>query len=235
METGIIDMHSHILPGVDDGAASWEECRQMLATAYDQGIRTIIATPHYSVHQDMEKIRVQAERAAAEACRIAADFKLFLGQEIMYFESMTEYLKEGKIFTMAGSQYVLVEFMPDVSFSVIYQAVRKTIMAGYHPIIAHVERYITLRKDEHLQAVVKTGCHLQMNYQSLPGNLFDARARWCRKQVENGLIYVLGTDAHHLSYRSPVIEKSLKWLNDHVAEDYVADITRKHAQKMIIC
>lgn len=234
MENGIIDIHAHILPAVDDGAVGWEECRQMLAMAYAQGIRTMIATPHYQIHQDRDKIRMKAEQAANEATRIAADFQVYLGQEVMYFESMTEHLQAGKIFTMAGSQYVLVEFMPDVTYSVIYQAVRKLLMAGYHPIIAHVERYLTLRKEKHLQELRKTGCHLQMNYHSLEGNVFDTRTRWSREQVENGVIFALGTDAHHASYRAPVIAKSLRWLNEHIEAELVADITRKHAQAMLL-
>lgn len=233
MANGIIDIHAHVLPDVDDGAVGWEECRQMLAMAYAQGIRTMIATPHYSVHQDMDKIRIKAEQAAKEAAQIAADFQVYLGQEVMYFESMTEHLKEGKIFTMAGSQYVLVEFMPDVAYTAIYQAVRKIFMVGYHPIIAHVERYITLRKEEHLQELVNTGCHLQMNYRSLEGNVFDARARWCRKQVQSGLIYAMGTDAHHATHRTPVIAKSLRWLNAHVEAEYVADMTGRHAREIL--
>jgi len=233
MGNGIIDIHSHILPGVDDGAVNWEECRQMLEMAYAQGIRTIIATPHYCVHQDMDEIRMKAEQAAQEAARIAADFQVYLGQEVLYFESMTEHLKEGKIFTMAGSQYVLAEFMTDATYKVIYQAVRKLLMAGYHPIIAHVERYIALRKEDYLQELVKLGCHLQMNYRSLEGNVWDARVRWCRKQVQSGLIYAMGTDAHRASYRTPVIAKSLRWLNRHVEAEYAADMTEKHAQKIL--
>lgn len=234
MDYGIIDIHAHILPGVDDGAVSWEECRQMLALAYAQGIRGIIATPHYSVRQDMDKIRMKAEQAAAEAARIAADFQVYLGQEVMYFESMTEHLKAGKIFTLAGSRYVLVEFMPDIAYAAVYQAVRKIFMAGYHPIIAHVERYLALRKEEHLQELVNTGCHLQMNYSGLAGNVFANRVRWCRKQVQNGLIYVMGTDAHHASCRTPAIAKSLRWLDHHVDGEYAAEIMGKHAQDMLV-
>lgn len=229
-EGGIIDIHSHILPDVDDGAVNWEECRQMLRIAYQQGIRTMIATPHYSICQDRNKIRIKAEQAAKEAARIDVNFQVCLGQEVMYFESMTEHLKEGRIFTMGSSSYVLVEFMPDVAYSVIYQAVRKIFSAGYRPIIAHVERYKTLRKEAYLRELAKTGCYLQMNYHSLEGNALDAQVRWCRRQVKNGLIHVMATDAHHASCRSPIITNSLEWLKDHIDAKYVADMTREHAR-----
>lgn len=226
---GIIDIHAHILPGVDDGAADWDEARWMLQCAYGQGIRTIIATPHYSQGQDVRRLEELARQMDKEAKRIDPGFNIFLGQEILYFGSMAERLKEGHALTMAGSRYVLVEFMPEVPYRKLYQAVRTVMMAGYYPIIAHVERYQALRDDGHMEELAGTGCHMQMNYRSLQGGMLDRNARWCRRQAQDGRIAFLGTDMHHRTYRTPEIIRSLRWLEGHVCDEWFADMTRGNA------
>lgn len=228
-----IDVHAHVLPGVDDGAADWDESRRMLTCAYEQGIRTIIATPHYSHRQDAGKLQEAARQLDWEARAIAPDYNIFLGQEILYFDSLVEKLKEGQALTMAGSRYVLTEFMPRISFSRLYQAVRSLTVAGYYPIIAHVERYEALRGRNKMEELAGTGCYLQMNYKSLEGSLLDGNARWCRRQVLEGRIHFLGTDAHRMDIRPPEIAKSLEWLKQHVTEDCIADMTRENAVRII--
>lgn len=231
--SGIVDIHVHILPGVDDGAADWDEARWMLQCAYEQGIRSLIATPHYSRRQDVERLRQLAGRLDDEAKRIDPDFQIYLGQEILYFDSLVERLKEGHALTMAGSRHVLVEFMPEVPYKKLYQAVRTVLMAGYYPIIAHVERYRALREEGQMEELAETGCRMQMNYRSLQGGIFDQNARWCRRQVQAGRIAFLGTDAHHRDHRTPEIAKSLQWLESHVGEEELGEMTRGNALGVI--
>lgn len=230
---GIIDIHVHILPDVDDGAADWDETRWMLQCAYEQGIRSLIATPHYSRRQDVERLRQLAGRLDDEAKRIDPDFQVYLGQEILYFDSLAERLKEGHALTMAGSRHVLVEFMPEVPYKKLYQAVRSVLLAGYYPIIAHVERYRALREEGQMEELAETGCRMQMNYRSLQGGVFDQNARWCRRQVQAGRIAFLGTDAHHRDHRTPEIAKSLQWLESHVGEEELGEMTRGNALEVI--
>lgn len=229
----IIDVHAHILPGVDDGAADWEEARWMLACAYKQGIRTIIATPHYSRRQETGRLRELARQLDAEAKQIAPDFKILLGQEILYFDSIVEALAEGQALTMADSRYVLVEFMPDSSFHKIFQAVRRLLVSGYHPIIAHVERYGAMRDEAHMQELIRAGCYLQMNYRSLQGQILDRDTRWCRRQVLERRIHMLATDMHNKNARTPEIAKSLRWLSDHIDESQLTYMMEKNAGRIL--
>lgn len=110
---GIIDIHAHILPGIDDGAKNWDESRKMLEKAYGEGIRHIIATPHYSRRGLTPHIYELAERLQDKAREIAPDFGTGLGQETFFHEGLVENLKMGKALTLEGSRYVLVEFEPD--------------------------------------------------------------------------------------------------------------------------
>ena len=123
--TGIIDIHAHILTGIDDGSRDWDESRKMLEESYRQGIRYIIATPHYSRRGLNPDIYDLSEKLREEARRIAPDFRTGLGQETYYHEGLVENLRDGKALTLEGSQYVLVEFDPQVPYMKMYQAVRK--------------------------------------------------------------------------------------------------------------
>lgn len=229
---GIIDVHAHLLPGVDDGASDWEEAIWMLNCAYSQGIRAIIATPHYSHRQDPSRIRQKVWRLAGEAKKIAPDFQVFPGQEILYFDSIVERLQDGHALTLADSRHVLVEFMPRTPYKKIYQGVRKIMLAGYHPVVAHVERYDALRDGGQMEELSETGCMMQMNYRSLQGGIFDRNARWCRRQVLDGRISLLGTDAHHRDFRTPEIAGSLRWLERHAGRQLTA-MARDHALQIL--
>lgn len=226
----MIDMHAHILPCVDDGAASTAEAIQLLTLAYAQGIRTIVATPHYSRRQDMNKIKGAFVWLQEEAWKLDKDFQIYLGQEILYFDSVVEKLKEGQALTMGGSRYVLVEFKPNVQYKIIYQAVRSLFQSGYCPIIAHIERYRVLRIEENLLELLKTDCCFQMNYKSLNGGLWDRDASWCRKQVRTGKVHCLSTDMHDSGYRTPEVTKALKWMNHHLETEQRKQLIYKNAE-----
>lgn len=232
--TGIIDIHAHILPGIDDGAKDWDESRRMLKEAYSQGIRYILATPHYSRRGLPSGIYDLAEKLRREAYKIASDFTIGLGQETYFHEGLVDNLKEGKALTLAGSRYVLVEFDPQVPYGKLYQAVRKITMARYIPVIAHVERYDCLREGTNLAKLWQCDCRLQMNYSSLVGNgLWNREVKWCRKQVQEGRIYCLGTDMHRMDFRRPDIMDSLKWLGGHVEAGKLDALIRGNAYRIL--
>lgn len=233
MVSGIIDIHTHILPGIDDGSRDWAETRTMLSMAYEQGIRTIIATPHYSMHQVPERIRGLEVQAAEEARKIDPDFTVHLGQEILYFDSIAEHLRDGHAFTIAGSRFILVEFLPNDSYHKIYQGIRKIQQSGYNPILAHIERYRSLRVEDHLEELEEMGCRCQMNYESLEGNPLHADVRWCRRQVKSGRIELLGSDMHRMDFRKPRLKPALQWLESHVEKDLIDAMTYKNANAII--
>lgn len=229
----IIDIHSHILPGVDDGAADWEESRKMLEIAYENGIRTIIATPHFSRRIKLEYLGELAEKLGEKARQIDSGFQIYLGQEIMYFDSLAEYLKQGDALTLAGTKYVLIEFMPSVSYNNMFQWIRKIQMAGYLPVIAHVERYHVLREEKRFHELKSTGCCLQVNYSSLEGTFLDVHTRWSRNKILGNHIHFLGTDMHHSARRSPAIKKSLKWLERNTNKELQEALTSRNAENLL--
>ncbi|MGN0485189.1 MAG: CpsB/CapC family capsule biosynthesis tyrosine phosphatase [Lachnospiraceae bacterium] len=237
--TGIIDIHAHILPGIDDGARNWEESRRMLETAYRQGIRHIIATPHYSRKGLLDGIRELAGQLQKEAGKIAPDFFTYLGQETYYHDELVQHLKEGQGLTLAGSRYVLVEFDPQAPYLQLLQGVRQLTLARYIPVLAHVERYQCLRSDgrsdgrsdSRMEELAKYGCRMQMNFSSLESKgLLDREVKWCRKQVLDRKIHYLGTDMHQMEYRKPDIQAAVSWMKTHISKREAAALLWKNSE-----
>ena len=159
-------------------------------------------------------------------------FRIFPGQETFYHDELAQRLNEGKAYTMVDSQYVLVEFMPSVSYEILFQGIRKLVSNGYTPILAHMERYGCLRK-KGTSELLDIGCKLQMNYDSIQGHWFSPEVRWCREQVKSGVIHFLGTDMHRSDYRPPQITEALKWLDGHIDAQQIWCLTYQNALRVI--
>lgn len=121
MFSGICDIHSHILPGVDDGAKTMEETMETLQEALRQNVRKIIVTPHFHPGRymaDGHKVREVLGRVREECQHRRINVELYPGQECYYYSGLAEQLKKGNALTMAGSSCVLVEFEPDTPFHI---------------------------------------------------------------------------------------------------------------------
>lgn len=231
----LIDIHAHVLPGVDDGARTTQEACELVEQAAKAGFRAIVATPHYSRRRGAEGCAEAAEELRKV---IPSGFEIYLGQETYFHEELVDNLKAGKALTMAGSRYVLVEFDTGVSFQALSRAMRRLLTAGYVPILAHMERYACLREEKNLDGICRSGCLLQMNYESLEGHWFGSEVRWCRKQVLEGKIHFLGTDMHRMDYRPPQITKAMEWLESAVTRKKLSrhllkNMTYRNAEKML--
>jgi protein-tyrosine phosphatase len=234
LHVGIIDVHAHIIPDVDDGSRSVDESLQLIEAAYRQGIRTIIATPHYSRRHDNTRQLVAMAEQLNQRVRVDyPDFFLYLGQETYYHEELPDRLLQGKALTMAGSRYVLVEFDPGTSWQTLQRGIRQLGAAGYFPVLAHMERYVCLREDNRVDELLSLGCKLQMNYDSLAGHWYQAEPRWCRRQIREGKIHLLGTDMHRIDFRPPNIEPALRWMEKNVSQADIERLTRGNANRIL--
>lgn len=160
-----VEMHCHILPGIDDGAEDMKQSLQMLHIAMEHEIVGAIVTPHGSA-RDASRERTEKIRKLCRIFRAKAEqqfdviFPVFPGQEILYSSDTRRLLDEGKLLTLADTRYVLVEFMPEVPYSTLFAAVRELRMAGYVPILAHVERYHVLREDGRIEELIHDGAKI---------------------------------------------------------------------------
>lgn len=232
------DIHSHIIPGIDDGAGNQQESLQMLKLAAAQGFRTFIATPHYSHHfRNLcpERIREECGRLEEQArASVHPDIRIYPGQEIFYEDGVLEKLEAGQLLTLADSSCVLVEFAIPVSFPEMYRSLQRLRLAGYYPVLAHAERYQALREEEEfLDELKDAGTLIQLNYESLQGSWLSGTARWCKRQIKAGRIDFLGTDMHDPVRRPPQTEKALLWMEKHLDAERTAALSRENAEKLL--
>lgn len=232
-----IDIHCHVLPKLDDGSASLQESIKMLKQAYRQGIQAVVATPHYS-HQFMEEspgtiINLCKRLELKARTEVSPDFRIYPGQEIYYSQETSEKLRRNQLLTMGESTYILIEFMPNVPYSLVYRAVRELTEKGYCPILAHIERYGVLREKGRVEELIKAGAYMQMNYRRIGGEWYDETTRWCRKMLKSERIHFLATDMHNTKNRYPQTQEAEAWMLKHLGRAYIEKITWKNAEKIL--
>lgn len=230
-----IDMHCHILPGVDDGAKDLEDTKEMLKIAYQEGIRVIIATPHHHDRRGKASIeRLQRRLREVEELidEMGIDMEIHLGMEVFFGQDILEELGEGMIATMGGSEYVLLEFSPEDDFAYIQRAVQKVQMKGYGVIIAHVERYMCLLKNiDHIRYLVEMGAYIQVNASSIIGG-FTVK-RFIKAMMKERLVHFVGTDAHSPNHRSPLMQKAVAYVEKKHGHDYMERIFWKNGNRVL--
>lgn len=234
---GYVDLHAHILPGVDDGAKDIAGTRQMLQMAYEEGIRMIVATPHHRrgyAYASVGVLREAYEKTCAEAAEISPQIKVCLGSELHKSHALIEELSCGTALSMAGTSYVLVEFLPTDSYGEIRTALQRLQMAGWRPVIAHAERYACLVRDiEKVEELTDLGCRVQINTGSVTGANGIAAKRFTKKLLKYGLVHFLGTDAHDMGSRAPQMKKCISYIEKKYGEDYANQIGRENALRLL--
>lgn len=229
--SGFYDMHTHILPGLDDGAANIQETMKMLSLAYEEGIRRICATPHYNVEKTASlEERVAAFRRIQQKIKeVYSDMELYLGNELMYSYDIAEHLRKGQALTLNGSKYVLVEFMPSATYKHVLSGFQALISSGYRPVLAHMERMDCLWKErERLDELKEISVIFQMNTESLIGSRFNSEVKYCRKLIKEDYIDILGSDMHRVSWRPPVYQKAAQWIAKECGKDKLMELTVKN-------
>jgi len=198
----MIDLHSHILPELDDGSQSLQESLAMARMAVNSGITAMVATPHCD-HDRTRDVRAAwlLLREALKESEIP--LKLYPGMEIFGTADTVRLLKEGKLLTLNGSDYPLVEFAFDTSGEEETRILSNLCKAGYRPIVAHPERYSYVQRNPKLMNQwFRMGCLIQVNRGSLLGR-FGSRARTMALElVERGFATVVATDAHSFRKRT---------------------------------
>lgn len=209
---GLIDIHTHILYGVDDGAKTLSDSMGLLDEEQEQGVDTIVLTPHYGPkfgHPQSEVLKRHFSEICQKSEKYYPQLQLYLGSELYYQENTISDLESGKALTMNGTQYVLVEFGVKDSYSYIYRAIQNFAYAGFIPIIAHAERYeAVFGHVERIEELISIGAYIQLNAESLIGGLFDKRSSFCKKIVKEGFVHFLGSDCHDFRNRRPNMKKA---------------------------
>ena len=239
-ERNMIDIHMHLIPGVDDGAENMEMALVMMIRAKQQGISQIIATPHSEVFRySKEGGKIIFKRLVDAAAKVCPDMKLYLGCEVYceteIMDQVLESLNSGRYPTMNGTKYVLMEFSQWVYPENTVPCAEALVKAGYKPIIAHMERYKFLRDNMELVDCFRDmGALIQLNAYSLFDEMDESIKGWARRLVLERKVDFLGTDAHKTYHRPPSAEYGLAWLYENVGREYADSIASGNARKYLI-
>ena len=231
----IIDMHCHILPGVDDGSQSMRSTLKMLQVAAEEGITHMVATPHFKDgHHNVSP--GSAAKLVREVQSLAnengLDITILQGNEIMYYSEMEEAYEAGKFTTMNGSKYLLIEFYPDDDYTRIRNAVDATQNLGLIPVLAHVERFMALRKDaKKVEELKRSGALIQVNAASIAGEQGFGTKQFVKKLLKAEIVDFVGTDAHHYERRAPRMQKCAEYLYKKYDQEYAEAVLYGNAMK----
>ena len=218
----MVDIHTHIIPYVDDGSQSLEDSIAMIKHEIEIGVDTIIATPHHIIHRyekSVEEIKENFALLENEVKRLNLPIKLLLGQEIYYStrEDTISMLKEGKLLTLNNTNRVLLEFSftrePEDVDDIIYNF----NINGYKVIIAHVERYewMTYQKIIDLK---NDGALIQINSNSVLGLTSLKEKKFVKKLLKHNLVDFVASDTH--SFRPSTLDKSSKKIKNKELFNY---------------
>ena len=218
----MLDFHSHVLPAMDDGSKSVEESKRMLEQMYAEGIRCVVATPHfYANDESVEEFLVRRAAAYAAVESLSNRPEILLGAEVRYYEGISR-MPDLKRLCVQDSRLMLLEmpFRPWTEYvlnEVLDISCRGTIV----PVLAHVERYLFAQKKGVAERLLQNGVLFQVNSDFLTG--WKKRSRAIR-MLKQGEIHFIGSDCHNLTDRAPNAEKGYalieKKLGGRFAEDF---------------
>lgn len=214
----MVDFHTHLLPGIDDGSPDTATSVRMLESLHQQGIDRVVATPHfYLMRDDIEsflKRRLDSAESLAAVVKNRQDIpRVALGAEVLIYPEIGT-IEDIEALCIEGTNYMLVEMPMDRWTSVIYDVLNKLRTRRIIPIIAHIERYMKLQKDKQVvYRLIDLGCIIQAN-----SRFFISAKTRCRavKMVRDDAIQLIGSDCHDMARRKPdiagayeIIEKKL--------------------------
>jgi len=227
----MIDIHSHILPFVDDGSESLENSLSMLGIAREQGVTGIILTPHHrrSYGKDIELVRQEFDKFKQVAKEKAIDVELYLGQEIYLEKDYKAQLQNGMALTLNQTEYVLLEY-DFIYESDILNTVFELKKMGYKPIVSHIERYSYVDV-EMVEEIRSVGGLIQVNATSIVGKKKGKYFKIVKKLLKNGLVDFVASDVHY--NRENLMGKAYAYVDKKFGKQTAEKLFTENALKII--
>lgn len=232
------DIHCHILPGIDDGAGDPAQSLSMAALAWESGVKTIVATPHFRGTEDqlslLPRIQAKTEELRKDLHRAGIPLELHAGAEVLCLPQTLMMAKKGRLPTLAGTKYVLTEFYFDSEMSFIQEALLGLQDAGYQPVVAHPERYEAVQKEPgRLEEWFHRGYVIQVNKGSPLGAFGGNVRRTAVELLEHGLVHVLASDGHSARHRTPHMGGIRGFCMEHLGEQYTRILLEENPGRIV--
>ena len=222
--TAVADVHSHILPGMDDGAADASVTRDMLDCMAAGHIRRVVATPHFYATEESPASFLSRRKESIQTLLSVYDKEthplLFVGAEVAYLPGFSSW-HDLSALCVAGTHYLLLE-MPESHFSERETEEVATLSDrfGITPVIAHVERCLPFQKGDTEERLLAGGVLFQTN----AGHILDRRGRKdAHRRFRTGHVHLVGSDAHNMTYRRPNLPEALLWLKEE-SDGYIESL-----------
>ena len=235
----MIDLHCHILPGLDDGARTEDDTLEMARIAVQSGTTEIVCTPHCSTDDPYLPDRLRSILSATARMNNLLTFEdvplvLHSGMELLCVTSPDPLLAQGEFLTIAGSRYLLIEFPFDIRSAAISDAAETVASAGLVPVIAHPERYYCVQwTPELLPDWVEQGWLIQLNRGSVTGG-FGPEVRTAAEWIlRRELAHLVASDAHSPEYRTPDLSEGYRWVARNCSPDYAELLFQENPQRVL--
>lgn len=231
----MIDLHCHLLPGIDDGAPDLSLSLAMARCAVADGITVTACTPHIMpgyYENTGHGIRSAVEALQLQLASENIPLRLVTGADVHLTTDLVDGLQSGRMLTLNDSRYFLFEPPHNVAPPRMADAVFDVMAAGYHPIITHPERLRWI--EEHyplMQQLARAGVWMQLTAGSVTGRFGKRPQYWSERMLDEGIVHILATDAHNMRSRNPVLSQAVQLvatrLGTQAAQDMV--VTRPQA------
>lgn len=233
----MIDIHSHILPNIDDGSKSLQESIEIIKSAVNAGVEEIILTPHFILGSKYSIEKKEKERIfkslKEEVKKESIDVKLYLGNEVFYEENMYSLLKEDRINTLNNSRYLLFEIPRHNMVRGLEDAIFNLKVKNITPIIAHPERYEAFQKHpEELMKLKEMELLFQCNVGSFYGGYGKEAEKLVKLLAKHHMIDFLATDIHHSKDKAYSDYERIKE-DKLIDENYFEELTSINPMKVI--
>lgn len=223
---GLIDFHSHILPGMDDGSRNVQEALEMLRKSAAYGVDTVVATPHFYARRESPVQFLARREQALTALREAVDPDLpaiVPAAEVAFFSGISHEAAIDQL-CIGSSNYLLLE-MPFERWSRSVLREVLNLMQSHHitPILAHIERYLKLQKGtDRLEELLSYGALVQMNAEYVSGLFTSGKAL---RMIHCGDVHLLGSDCHNMQDRKPNLDTACRIISRKLGDNVLADMT----------
>ncbi len=230
----MVDIHSHILPGIDDGAKSWDMAEEMCRMAASDGITHMVATPHANDEFAYDR---QAHEAALAQLRekVNGTIELTLGCDFhISFDNVMRLRKNPAEFCVGRTNYFLVEFSDFGVSRLMLDMLKEFLDNGLRPIITHPERNPMLRqKPETIVEMAEIGCVIQVTASSFTGFWGTGPKKTAQWLLKQGAVHVLATDSHDPAHRRPVLSEGRAAVAQLAGEEVAELFVRRNPEAIV--
>ena len=239
-----VDIHSHVIPGADDGAQSLEEAVELLRLDREEGIRMVFATPHYGMENgyapDANEIWFGYNRLKEAAEKAVPGLELSFGAEWYCSDDIVDRIRNHESWPLMASDWYLVEFLEWGTITepaeVMLRRLKTMKDSGIKTILAHPERYRAIQQDRDLaKRICDLGVLLQVNAYDLFLNQKEETRNLAQWMAREELVSFIGSDMHGTrpGSRTPKMKEGIRWLYENVEYEYANDIVRRNAERYL--